>query len=147
MIIIDDKGPQLSTSQVAELEARIGFSLPDHYRRFLLENNGGTPTPDTVDVNGIQGSPTDLRAFFGINQDIEAHNIEWMADIMSDRIERRLIPIAYDSGGNVFCLSLSGVDRDSVYYYDENYWHVTNRLHLVATSFASFLEKIRQFEN
>lgn len=147
MVIINDNGPRLTESQVAVLESLIGLPLPDDYRRFLLENNGGSPTPDAIDVNGIQGSETDVRVFFGINRDIEAHDIEWRMHIMSDRIGRRLLPIACDSGNNVFFLSLSGHDRDSVYYHD--FWGpgADDELHLVATSFRSFLEKIMPFEN
>jgi hypothetical protein len=147
MVIINDNGSRLTESQVADLESRIGLPLPDDYRRFLLENNGGSPTPDVIKVNGIQGSETDLGVFFGIDRSIESENIEWNLHVMSDRVGRPLMPIADDSGGNVFFLSLSGHDRNSIYYH--YFWGpgADGELYLVATSFTSFLEKIRQLEN
>ena len=147
MVIIRKTGPRLSVSQIADLESRIGTPLPDQYRQFLLENNGGRPAPDIVDVDGIPGASTDLQVFFGISRDIESSNIDWNIDARSDQVDRRLLPIACDSGGNIFFVSLTGSDRDSVYYHF--FWGPggDGELHLVATSFASFLEKIRPLED
>jgi hypothetical protein len=39
---------------------RIGMILPEQYRQFLLEFNGGTPTPDTVNVEGLPGGSADV---------------------------------------------------------------------------------------
>lgn len=36
-------GPPLSPERIAALEAQLGAALPDDYRRFLLETNGGAP--------------------------------------------------------------------------------------------------------
>jgi hypothetical protein len=36
-------GPPLTPEQIARLEAQLGAALPDDYRRFLLESNGGIP--------------------------------------------------------------------------------------------------------
>lgn len=87
MVILNDNGPRLTESQVADLESRIGLPLPDDYRRFLLENNGGSPTPDVISGNGVQGSETDLQVFFGINRTIDSDNIESTMHVMSDREE------------------------------------------------------------
>lgn len=43
-------GPTSGT-EIAAFEAGIGNSLPDDFRRFLLEHNGGSPRPDAFTFN------------------------------------------------------------------------------------------------
>lgn len=40
-----DHSPLVTEAAVASLERQIGIPLPDDYKRFLLEVNGGTPDP------------------------------------------------------------------------------------------------------
>jgi hypothetical protein len=40
---LERSGPPLTPAKIAKLEAQLGAPLPDDYRRFLLESNGGTP--------------------------------------------------------------------------------------------------------
>ena len=53
--VIENKAPPAPVDQVAALEHELGVNLPDDYRRFLIECNGGYvggalwfngPTPD-----------------------------------------------------------------------------------------------------
>ena len=44
-LVFKDSGPRIEASDLDLFERRIGFALPHDYRGFLLNTNGGTPSP------------------------------------------------------------------------------------------------------
>lgn len=144
MVRIEDVGDPLTDEQVQRLEQQLGGSLPRSYRDFLLKYNGGRPCPDTVDVDHAPGTPTDLQLFFGLGAAIESSDLAWNKRVFAERLPERLLPIACDSGGNLFCISLSSEDTGAVFYVDLEQGRPAN--YLVAGDFAGLLEKIREFD-
>jgi cell wall assembly regulator SMI1 len=150
MAIIENPGPTLTESQLAELEEELGCELPQSYRSFLLTSNGGVPTPETIDVAEFPSSPTDVQVLFGIGRSVESSRINWNRDTLAGRLTPDLLPIASDSGGNVFCLSLRETDRGAVLYCDlEAVFGVLEAepsFYFVASSFEEFVAKFRTLE-
>ncbi len=142
---IHNVGPQISLSDVAAVEAIIGADFPDSYRQFLLRTNGGTPSPDTIDVPGLVGSPTDVQVFFGVGRPIISDNVVWNYELVKERCIRCLaVPVACDSGGNLFCLSLErGRALPSVFYWDLA--RPDCAVLDVATNFEEFVDRLRPF--
>lgn len=149
MALIKDPGPTVGDAELAALEARIGKRLPRPYRDFLLSSNGGVPVPNTVDVPGYDQSPTDLQEFFGLGLASETSRIEWNIEMFSERLDPRLVPIACDSGGNLFCLSIRPADEGAVLYCDLEAVYAdygkTPPTYLVAPDFSQFVTGLRQF--
>ena len=149
MTTIEDPGPRLSESDISNLEIRIGMVLPEQYRWFLLDFNGGTPTPDTVDIEGLPGASADVQVFFGIGRSVESNCIEWNLATLAERLTEGLLPIAIDSGGSVFCLSLRRHDYGTVLYCDLQSvfadFESDPELYYVAPDFEAFLKKLRPF--
>src|ERR1700749_306269 len=97
---ISGRGPKLDDVDVAGFESASGFRLPMEYRRFLMQYNGGAPSPDTGDVGGLPGSPTGVQRFFGLKRWHETSNLPWNLSLIQERRpDDRLLPIARDSGG------------------------------------------------
>jgi hypothetical protein len=144
-MLIDNVGPKIEASDIALIEAELGALLPGSYRQFLLGSNGGAPTPDTIDVPGADSSPTDLQVFFGIGRSVESSNLAWNLALLGERCPGiHALPIACDSGGNLFCLKFERDAVAKVIYCDlESTDCVT---YDVAVSFAEFVSKIRPFE-
>ena len=151
MVMMRKSGPKLPEYEVSILERRMGATLPPSYRRFLLEFNGGRPTPDGVDVKGLEDSPTDVTVFFGIGRSLECECIEWSLTALVERLEPRLVPIAGDSGGSVFCLSLRDQDYGAILYCDLQSvygdFEATPEFYPVAPDFDTFLDSIYEFED
>jgi hypothetical protein len=149
MITMENPGPRLSESDISNLEMRLGMALPEQYRRFLLDFNGGTPTPDTVDIEGLPGASADVQVFFGIGRPVESSGLEWNMATLAERLKEGLLPIASDSGGSVFCLSLQGRNRGAVLYCDLQSVFVDfesdPKLYPVASDFEAFLKRLRPF--
>jgi hypothetical protein len=114
---IENPGPQLTPQHLADVEAELGTKMPDDYRAFLLKYNRGSPVPDTVDVENAPGTPTDVQTLFGVGRNIESSGLVWNKQVLADRLPEDCLPIACDSGGNLFCLAESGrvvyIDLDS----------------------------------
>lgn len=146
---LKEQGPELGEADVAGLEATLGQPLPAPYRRFLLANNGGIPVPNTADVPGFAQTPTDVQEFFGLGLVNASSRIDWNIETLKQRLDDQLIPIACDSGGNVFCLSLRATDEGAVLYCDLDAVYAdygrAPPLYRVAADFEQFLGGLRLF--
>ncbi len=123
------------------MERALGTKLPAAYRQFLLEHNGGQPVPDLVDVEGLPGAPTDIQVFFGIDRSVESSNLAWNLRTFAGRAPQGTLPIACDSGGGLFCLSLAHADFGAVSYADVRQGQMVS--YQVASDFAAFLGQLR----
>lgn len=160
MTQIRENGPRISEDDLCDFEASLGKTLTSDYRNFLLRCNGGRPTPNIVGISdicvnitsslpayGIPG-PTDVQFFFGIARPIYTSSLEWNLSSLSQRRIQLpcLLPIACDSGGNLFCLILEGNERGNIVYCDLQ--SVFGRhdqvpaLYFVATDFDTFLHSM-----
>jgi hypothetical protein len=150
MVTIRDGGPSASESDIARFEELLGSALPEEYRSFLLHSNGGRPEPDTIDVPGLVESPTDVQVLFGLGRDDRTSRLDWNLSTLADRVQPGHLPIALDSGGNVFVLSLGRDHHGAVLYYDLQSVFgdmvAVPEVSLVAPSFASFLRALRPFD-
>lgn len=108
-----ERDPATAERDVLELEAAIGTSIPDDFRRFLLlgaDYRGciwcsvSTPTP--FGDHGI-ASFDSARAILGV--------------IDSYMTPRNMITIGSGHFGSFTCLSVCGIDRGSVYGLDSDY--------------------------
>ncbi len=149
MMNIENHGPAISESDVAALEARLGASLPEQYRMFLLRFNGGSPPPGVVDVLGLEGGAADVQVLFGIRRSVRSSCLDWNIETLAGRMKEGRLPIACDSGGSVFCISLHGGDRGAVSYCDLQSvfgdLDAAPPLYPVASTFDSFLAGLRPF--
>jgi hypothetical protein len=142
MVEFESTGPSIDDSDLDQLEQEISGRLPDAYRRFLKMHNGGLPSPDTVDVPGLASSPTDIQLFFGIGGANPARGIAWNRATFADRVHPNLLPIACDSGGALYLLSLEAPPTGRVIFHDPE---VPSMYLEVAPDFDSFLAMIRSF--
>jgi cell wall assembly regulator SMI1 len=106
---------QADEEQIQSFERLVGHRLPDGYRRFLLQHNGGQPLNDEFEVPawGVTG----VQYFFGLQVD-DGYDLRWNQEVVADRLPVGVIPIATDSGGNAVCLGISGEQFDRVLFWD-----------------------------
>lgn len=147
---ITKAGTPLSPAMLARAEARLGFKLPGNYIAFLRVSNGGRPIPDIVPTSSFPGSAaTDLRQFYSIDATLDCYDLVKGYEVWLRDSPANLLPIACDSGGSVFCLSVRSDDIGKVYYWD---WHreqhpVRTRypwIYPIADSLEEFLDSFRE---
>jgi hypothetical protein len=147
-----ERGPQVTDAQIRAFERSYGHPLPDDYRQFLLDVNGGQPARATREFDyGV------VNRLFGLD-DTENDSSD-LATRAND--ERPSLPspdllfIGHDDSGNSLLLALAGEHRGTVWYMltdddarpdDANprvLGHDRRDMRKVADSFEQFMRSLR----
>jgi SMI1-KNR4 cell-wall len=147
-VVIRNSERRLTPADLDAFEARNGLSIPEPYRRFLLEHNSGQPDPDAFDCTDGAGG-TDRRMvhwFFGIDcSEYYSLDYEIATYYRRKRIPQDLFPIACDPFGNLILMGMPGPREGKVYFWDHN-WEAEpgdppaeDNIYFVANSFDEFM--------
>ena len=129
------------------LEARIGSKLPDDYRAFLQEFNGGRPNPRDFDaLDGDEGSS--VRFFFTLDETESHYCILRKLEVFSERIPGGTLPIGCDSFGNLVLIDVGARSNGTVYFWDHENENMDGDPHWdnvypVALSFSDFIRALK----
>jgi hypothetical protein len=146
-------GP-LTEERLRRLEAGLEARLPDDYRAFLLQLNGGRPTLArfTFDVDG-ETQESILEWFFAVHDQPYEDPDDWdpdsgelppyfgqpledvWADFSSEEPRAGVLPIGRDPGGNLVGIGYAGERAGAVWWYD----HETESFARLAGTFTEFL--------
>lgn len=133
--------------QIISMENDLGLSLPESYKSFILEHNGGLPARCLFDIPGRGQSSV---VFYGIQTD-EAHNdLSKAFFAYKDRLPEDTLPIGFDPGGNLVCLVLGGEEEGKIYFWDhevENTPPSLEKMWCLANSFEAFLRSLQYEDN
>ncbi len=148
--IVRLKGKRTATEQqIQALEKQVGCSLPEEYRNFLKEYNGGRPNPDCVPVPGVKGI-----ADVGVGSLFHLQPSKPGMDELSYEIKRceRLVPrghLPIAGGSDLYTLSLKPRTFGAVYWWfhetedvDDDGNFLESAGYLLAGSFDEFLTRI-----
>jgi hypothetical protein len=130
-------------STIQQLENELGHRLPEDYRRFLVQTNGGRPERARFAIQTLDGS-TDSIVDWLLTLDIreQLYTIRKYRRMYEDRIPNGMIPIGCDPFGNLILLNIVAKDFGYVYFWDhetENMKEPTwENISLVAKSFTAF---------
>jgi hypothetical protein len=152
MVEIKTTHPKLTDSEITKFEWRWNIKLPQKYRDFLLQYNGGTVQPDIFRYER-EDSPDAgfiLSFFLPINQKYQ-FNIEHYLEIYAGRIPKAFLPIADTAGGDPICLKITGDDIGSIYFWsheheseEEDY---LDNLYYVAKDIDELLNGLSYYED
>lgn len=134
-----------TTSQIDDLETRLGATIPTDYRQFLAENNGGRPSPSAFER--LTGEGAVINWFFTLSQEERIHNIYRKINVYRDRLPQKLLPIASDSFGNLVLVDVGAKDVGAIYFWDhenenpegEPWW---DNISFIVPSFSEFINRL-----
>lgn len=91
---------------VAQFEKNHDILLPEEYRTFLINYNGGNALQTSFK---IKKESADIRAFYGFENADYEYNFQYFLDheFLSEHIQAGYLPIAEDSFGNYILLGIS----------------------------------------
>lgn len=163
-VTITSHGQGASEAQVAEIESKISSELPHDYREFLLRQNGGRPSSNTV-VEYVA-----FRATWVVNARLQKiagegllaylysadkssrvswHEAYWGLVEVEQRIPLDTIPIGHDPGSNEILLGIRGISRGKVFFWLKDYASTNDdaeptyeNVGFIANSFTEFLESL-----
>jgi SMI1 / KNR4 family (SUKH-1) len=149
-VSFDEEGPRLSKEDLLGFQEQAGIRFPKEYQEFLLQHNGGRPSPSVFAYSRDGNVDSGMVDWF-----LSIHNAEY--DSLKDynttykpRLPGELIPIAHDPGGNLICLVWSGPLRYRIYFWDhdeeaeEGEPPTDRNLYFVADSLQEFLNALTE---
>ncbi|MGT2743052.1 SMI1/KNR4 family protein [Streptococcus plurextorum] len=130
---------------IHELEKKFNLVLPEDYKQFLLNFNGG----ETIDyeLNKIRIPKIDdeinLDLLFGVRPDEQGVDIQkWTEDYIDDLLECSLI-IGDTIQHGFIIIWISGDENQGIYYYDDTYTLASSsdegNTYYLAPTFTEFL--------
>lgn len=134
---------------IAAFEQQIGFSLPDDYRQFLLENNGAKSNRQVFFVKDL-GQDVMLDVFFGITHPTSRSlTLGYWLQEYGDEIDEQSLLIGSDPGGR-FLLYVTSGEEKGIYYWDDSHLFPQSSeeegdTYYVAASFSEFCAELKQF--
>lgn len=137
-----------SEETICAFERRVGFALPDDYRRFLLENNGAKANRQVFFVKEL-GQDVMLDVFFGVTHQLRSLTLDYWLQEYGDEIDEQSLLIGSDPGGR-FLLYVTSGEEKGVYYWDDSHFFPQSReeegdTYFVAHSFAEFCESLMDY--
>ena len=128
-VTVTDSGEPISDIEYGLFVLEFNLNLPESYKAFILNNNGGYP-----ELSYFQNANSELyeiQAFYCVklevgdfleNLDSLTSSLEIIQDHQVDEqnIPSSFYPFGYDSGGSVYCLSMDSKNQGAVFkcYFD-----------------------------
>lgn len=148
---LERTGPPLSAQDLEEFEERVGVTLPDEYRQFLLTVNGGWATTDfhhPLTADGDFG----IDCLYGIGIEDEYRSMERSLEAYEGRYPSEFLPVGEDPGGNLVLIQWRGDDVGSIHFWDheeeadEDEPATHRNLTRISDGFAAYLEELEPYE-
>ena len=150
-ININKAGIPLDENELSKFETEIGYNLPDSYRQFLLESNGGSPIPEFFDVPSWKFKSSLIQRLKGLDSNYIGVDLREIRQIKGDLFPSGFMAIGSDPGGNLILIGLDGDTEGMIYFWDheqqpqdqlpklEEYVNV----HHIADSFEQFIQSLK----
>jgi len=138
-------------ANVDGFETVIGKKLPDDYREFLFNFNGGRPESNEFSVPA-QKSAAGINLFYGLLKAKEWGDLLYQREMLMDRVPKDVLPIGEASCGNAVCLSLRPDTYGQIFFWDheleadEGQEATFSNLFLISNSFTGFLSDLEKFD-
>ncbi len=114
--IVEKPNTPASSEMITRLRALTTGTVPASYEKFLLAHNGGNSPHSKVRL--ADGTKTSGLDFLGI--DLSGTRSILNVKETADQLEDFLLPVAFDAGSNLFCVSIRREDNGSVWFWDHD---------------------------
>jgi hypothetical protein len=147
-----DDVPTVTEDDLKAFENKYAFRLPNDYRTFLLENNGGFPSPNCVTFSEAgRKTASDVFCYFAIGDQRAWASVEWHLETYSGRLPEDTVPVARDSCGNLWLLAVGGGNAGSVFFWDHGSYATFDEKDLAnwpraAESFLEFRARLASYD-
>jgi cell wall assembly regulator SMI1 len=158
---MSERGPQLTEAAITKFEARLGALLPDDYREFLLEVNGGRTARSrrvfTIRTGKARTDETVLNSLNSLDDTDDRSDLATRWKRACAWLPREVIPVGYDGFGGTVVVVIAGPRRGQVWFldgYDPDpeganprvAWFDRRDVSKVADSFREFMVSLRPLE-
>ena len=142
-LTISNPGPNLTSDDIDAFEKRHNVVLPNDYRTFLQQFNGGMPSKEVLDRPN--GPSIVVWLFYSLNDgtnfdlDKACYSLDW-----EEAHEQGYLCIGRDPGGSGIFISTKGDDRGAILFFDrEETLRPASGAVRIADSFDSMMSNLR----
>jgi len=144
-------GKPLSLEDLNKFESQVERMIPDSYKSFLLDYNGGFPEPDTFILDDKKFDRTEeisVEWFLGIDTK-EYDDLRSVIRVYKDRIPVSLFPIALSGGDSLVCIGIEGDNLGKVFFWDreeeveEGMVPTFDNVYFLANNFEEFINSLK----
>ncbi|GAA0077321.1 SMI1/KNR4 family protein [Clostridium sp. CTA-5] len=132
--------------EIFKLEDEIGFTLPNDYKEFLINFNGGVPEVkySTFTLNELEEN-IGLQVLYGLDLEENLDLREWYEDYEDDLLDDCLI-IGHGIGFG-FIVLVNSPEVSGVYFWD-NSFELENssedeNIYKISDTFREFIEELK----
>ena len=129
-----------------QAEQQMGIELPDDYRAFLLQTNGGTNVDYSMSffVEELNDEIV-VDVLYGIGLDNKNADAVFYTDMFAEDLFPGSVLIG-DSIQNGFIVMVCGRENKGIYYWDHSYTYEAsddeNNMYRIADTFGDFLRML-----
>jgi cell wall assembly regulator SMI1 len=134
-------GP-LFMEDLENFEKFLGTRLPEDYRNFLIEHNGGSPEEYLVCWPGSSEPCEVWNDSLGLHNGPTYARLDSVANGLKDYLPEGVLPFASDPGGNHFCIGISGEYTGKIYFWDHEEPDSKKSISLLSDSFSNFIANL-----
>ncbi len=149
-MVLTDGGKKIGIKEMSAFEKDLGVKLPEDYKDFMIESNGGMPEDDLLfdfmDEVTNQKNTSLIQEFFIVytKDNDESDNLKNNCQELWDdqALSREMFPFGQDPAGNFLCISLKKDDYGKVYYCSHEFEDAETGYLVqseIAISFSAFL--------
>jgi hypothetical protein len=152
---IRKSGEQIVEEDIIRLENELEIELPQEYKEFLFQNNGGYVDGFLCTPNFDEIHPETYEVFVqSVNPD-KFYSLEEVREEYEDNEDdpvfpRKLIPIGYDSAGNKILLGVDEAEDYGCVFFANHEWYVSKTgfyvITKIANSFDEFVSILHPYE-
>jgi len=142
-IIDSNKFGKVTIEDIVRFEKANNILLPEDYKAFLLKHNGGRPF-----LNIEPTAKSNVQWILGMVEEPSFASLFQQHDMFCKRIPSWYFPIANDSGGNLYLMSLFAENYGLIAFWRheqettgdaDQYFE---NMSIVANSFSEFLDQL-----
>jgi hypothetical protein len=152
------RGHEVTADAVQRFEQQLGHELPEDYRSFLLELNGGRPARShrvfAIERAGKRRNKTSLDTLHSLDDPDEDHDLAAHQLFRREDYPANGLRIGYDAFGSALVLIFAGPHRGEVWMLDQGdprptdanprvEWFDRRDVWKLADSFAEFMSSLR----
>lgn len=139
-------GP-LAEADLAAAERQLGVRLPDDYRRFMLQHNGGQVEPDGFAITwkpgqkaAAAGATSMVSWLFRVYDGRHENLVRMNRTTFAGRLPAGTLAIGRDPGSNLLLLRCDGAQRGELLYWLMEAERGGDNVGWVAASFDDFIQ-------
>lgn len=136
----------IKKEEIMEFECEIGFTLPDDYKEFLQNFNGGIPEIkySTFKLDDLEEN-IGLQVLYGLNLNENLDLREWFLEYEDDMLDGCII-IGHGIGFG-FVVLINNTENSGVYFWDHSF-ELDNsseeeNVYKISDTFKEFIENLK----